>query len=82
MSNTSSYCQLADFLFQGLVDNRDAVQTSEKSRRGRPHVEVKVGEGDMGRVVGKQGRTIKALRSVFALTRINQGGATVDVVDE
>jgi predicted RNA-binding protein YlqC (UPF0109 family) len=82
MSNTSSHAALASFLVQGLVDDRDAVQTAEKERRGRPHIEVKVGDGDMGRVVGKQGRTIKALRAVFALTRIKQGGATVDVVDD
>jgi predicted RNA-binding protein YlqC (UPF0109 family) len=54
-------------LVKALVGNAEAVEVSEKSgdSANTTVISVKVGEGDMGRLIGREGRTIKALRSLM-----------------
>jgi len=47
-----------------LVDNSDAVDIRELDRNGATMIEVRVAAGDVGKIIGKQGRTIRALRSL------------------
>ena len=53
-------------LAQGLVENPDAVSVTEDAplEDGTVVYHLHVGEGDMGRVIGKQGRIAKAIRTV------------------
>ena len=55
---------LVEFLVKSLVARPDAVSVVEKSAVAGQVFEVSVAPEDLGRVIGKQGRTIKAIRSV------------------
>ncbi|QQS32387.1 MAG: KH domain-containing protein [Acidobacteriota bacterium] len=52
-------------LIRALVGDPDAVAIEEYADGKNVRFEVRVGEGDMGRVIGREGRTVKAIRNVF-----------------
>ncbi len=52
-------------IIKALADQPDAVEISETSSEKTTVIEVRVAEGDMGRLIGRQGRTIKAIRSLL-----------------
>jgi uncharacterized protein len=52
-------------LVKSLVGNPDAVEVSETEDGRTVRIEVRVGEGDMGRLIGREGRTVKAIRSLL-----------------
>lgn len=60
-------------IVKGLVGNADAVEVSEIADSRNVRIEVRVGEGDMGRVIGREGRTIKAIRSLLFYAGQKQG---------
>jgi hypothetical protein len=67
-----------------LVGDADAVDVREDERGdGRTTViEVRVAEGDMGKVIGRQGRTVKALRSLLHAAGLKNGRRYVlDIVE-
>lgn len=53
-----------DLLVTSLVDDPDAVRIDPMEQRDRVRLEVRVGPGDMGRVIGKRGRVANAIRTV------------------
>ena len=55
--------ELVEVIAKALVDHPEEVSVNEKNE-GRTIVELHVAEGDMGKVIGKQGRIAKAIRSV------------------
>jgi hypothetical protein len=66
-------------LVRGIVANPDDVQVDlVTSRRGRV-LEVRVNPEDLGKVIGRSGRTAKALRQV--VSAVGGKGIRVDVVD-
>ncbi|MCU1603017.1 MAG: putative transcription elongation factor [Frankiales bacterium] len=68
-----------EHLVKGIVDNPDDVTVDMVSgRRGRT-LEVRVNPDDLGKVIGRSGRTAKALRTVVAA--LGGKGVRVDVVD-
>jgi predicted RNA-binding protein YlqC (UPF0109 family) len=68
-----------EHLVRGIVDHPDDVQVDYlDNRRGR-RLEVRVHPDDLGRVIGRGGRTAKALRTVVA--GVGGDGVRVDVVD-
>ena len=68
-----------EHLVKGIVDNPDDVQVASRTlRRGRV-LEVRVHPDDLGKVIGRNGRTAKALRTVVAA--LGGRGVRVDVVD-
>ena len=48
-----------------LVDNPDAVDVRTVEKDGEIVIELRVAESDMGKVIGKQGRIAKAIRTVI-----------------
>lgn len=50
---------------KSLVSDADAVEVSEVSDGKTSKFEVRVADGDMGRLIGREGRTIKAIRSLL-----------------
>ncbi|MCU1590489.1 MAG: putative transcription elongation factor [Frankiales bacterium] len=68
-----------EHLVRGIVDNPDDVTVDlVTNRRGRT-LEVRVNPDDLGKVIGRNGRTAKALRTV--VTALGGRGVRVDVVD-
>ena len=55
---------LVEVIVKALVDDPDGVVVTERQDGRTTVVEVKVAESDMGKVIGKQGRIAKAIRSV------------------
>jgi len=56
--------ELVEVIAKALVDNPDEVVVTEKTEGNTQVLEVKVADSDMGKVIGKQGRIAKAIRSV------------------
>ena len=56
--------ETVEMIVKALVDDVEAVDVREIDRNGTTIVEVRVAPTDMGKVIGKQGRTVRALRSL------------------
>ena len=69
-----------DHLVRGIVDNPDDVRVSEKNSRRGAMLEVSVNPDDLGRVIGRSGRTARALRTVIQALAGKQQ-VRVDVID-
>ncbi len=57
--------EILETIILNLVDNKEEVSIMEKDEEKTISYEVKVAAEDMGRVIGKQGRTAKAIRMVM-----------------
>ena len=69
-----------EHLVQGIVDNPDDVEVSSRMNRRGELLEVRVNPDDLGRVIGRNGRTAKALRSVINALA-DEGPVRVDVIE-
>ena len=56
--------ELVEVIAKALVDNPDEVVVTESMKGEDTLIELKVSPADMGKVIGKQGRIAKAIRSV------------------
>ena len=56
--------ELLAYVAQNLVEHPEAVSVSEQVNDGEVILELRVAPDDMGKVIGKQGRIAKAIRSV------------------
>ena len=68
-----------EHLVKGIVDNPDEVVVDLVNGRRGKTLEVRVHPDDLGKVIGRGGRTAKALRTV--MTGVGGRGLRVDVVD-
>jgi predicted RNA-binding protein YlqC (UPF0109 family) len=58
---------------RALVDHPDSVKVTETERRGTTVLELRTAPGDMGKIIGRQGRTAAALRTLVTLTAERHG---------
>jgi predicted RNA-binding protein YlqC (UPF0109 family) len=56
--------ELVEYLARRLVDEPDAVRVDEEERDGAVVLTLHVAQGDIGKVIGRQGRVARALRAV------------------
>jgi predicted RNA-binding protein YlqC (UPF0109 family) len=56
--------ETVELIVKALVDDETAVDVREVDKGGLTLIEVRVAPADMGKVIGKQGRTVRALRSL------------------
>ncbi len=69
-------------LARGLVREPGRVRVQEHAEQGRTVLELSVAAGDRGRVIGREGRTADALRTlVDALARRRGNSATLEILD-
>jgi predicted RNA-binding protein YlqC (UPF0109 family) len=59
---------VVETIAKALVDTPDVVRVSETVHRGTTLVELTVADGDVGKVIGRQGRIADALRTIVAAT--------------
>ena len=73
---------LVEAVARALADHPDAVRVSESERRGMTVIELQVAPGDLGRVIGRQGRTAAAVRTLLSTAAEADGRrATLDIRD-
>jgi predicted RNA-binding protein YlqC (UPF0109 family) len=73
---------LVDFLVSELVDDPDSVEVTESEDDRGFRYTVHVAPDDMGKVIGKGGRTAKAIRAIVrAAASRHDTSAFVDIVD-
>jgi predicted RNA-binding protein YlqC (UPF0109 family) len=58
--------ELISYIAKALVDNPDAVEVSEVEGEQTSVIELKVAKEDLGKVIGKQGRTARAMRTILS----------------
>ena len=64
--------ELLILIAKNLVDNPDSVEVKEENRDGVVVLSLKVGPDDMGKVIGKQGRIARAIRTLVKAAAINE----------
>ncbi len=74
-------CELVSYLAKGLVDDPGAVSVTELKREGESVLELRVAPGDLGNVIGKNGRTAKAIRTLLAAGSPEGSEAFLDILD-
>ena len=75
--------ELVQYLARSLVDNPDAVEVIETQGEPASVLELKVAKQDLGRIIGKQGRTAKSIRTILnaAASRVNRK-VILEIVEE
>ncbi len=74
--------ELVDFMARALVDNPDKVRVSEVGGEQTSVIELRVAKEDLGKVIGKQGRTARAMRTILsaASTKIRKR-AVLEIIE-
>ena len=73
---------VVEVMARALVDHPDAVRVTESQRRGMTVLELTTAPGDMGKIIGRQGRTAAALRTLVSVTAEKHGQkAQLDIRD-
>ena len=74
--------ELVEYNAKSLVDNADEVSVTEVATGPNVLLELRVGPGDMGRVIGRQGRVVNAMRSLVQLSASRQAKrAQLEIVE-
>jgi len=69
--------ELVEFIVRSLVDNPDAVKLEEVEGEKASIIELRVDQSDLGKVIGKQGRTAKAIRTILNASGVKSGKKVV-----
>lgn len=74
--------ELLLYIAKNLVDNPDSVTVTEVENNDETVLELRVAEGDMGKVIGRQGRIAKEIRTlVKSVASRNGKKVSVEIVD-
>ena len=75
--------ELVTFLARALVDRPDQVELRAQAVDGGTVLELKVAPEDVGKVIGRDGRTINAMRAVLAVAALRRGAKVrLEVLDD
>jgi predicted RNA-binding protein YlqC (UPF0109 family) len=69
--------ELVERIVKALVDHPENVVVKEIAGEKSIIYEIRVGEGDFGKVIGKEGRTAKAMRTIITAAAMKHGKRTV-----
>ena len=73
--------ELVEVIAKALVDHPEEVSVNEKKEGRTTVLELHVADGDMGKVIGKQGRIAKAIRVVMRAAAVRQGQKVLVEID-
>jgi uncharacterized protein len=80
--SASPMAAVVEVVAKALVDRPEEVEVLESVRRGTTVVELYTAPGDMGKIIGRQGRTAAAIRTLVTLTAEKAGvRAQLDICD-
>ena len=78
----SAVRDVVEVLARALTDKPDLVEVVESQHKGTTLVELYVGPGELGKIIGKQGRTAAALRTLAATAGEKEGkSVTLEIRD-
>ena len=73
--------ELVEYMAKNLVEDQSQVQVKVNDERNFVMVELRVGKQDMGRVIGKSGRIVNAMRTLVRVAAMRQGKrASLEIV--
>jgi predicted RNA-binding protein YlqC (UPF0109 family) len=67
------YVELVEYVVKSLVDDPESVSVEETRESDHVLLELRVAEPDMGRIIGKGGRVINAVRSIVQIAAAKKG---------
>ncbi|HEY8390445.1 MAG TPA: KH domain-containing protein [Clostridia bacterium] len=71
--------ELVEYIVKGLADNLEEVKVSQEDTT----IKVELSKEDMGKVIGKQGKIVKAIRTIVRAAGMKEGVKyTVEIVDK
>ena len=74
--------ELLTYIVRNLVDHPDEVSVPEREAGGETVFEVRVADGDMGKVIGRQGRIVKEIRILMKAVAQRKGKkVSVEILD-
>lgn len=73
MTRENEVKQLIEYIARALVDHPDQVEVKEIAGEKTLIYELRVGQGDLGKVIGKEGRTAKAIRAIITASAMKIG---------
>jgi uncharacterized protein len=74
--------ELVEYIVRSLVDHPEAVEVNVVEGEKSTILELRVSQDDLGKVIGKQGRIAKALRTILSATATKTGKhASLEILD-
>lgn len=74
--------ELLTYIVQNLVEKPDEVSVTEREANGETVFEVRVADGDMGKVIGRKGRIVKEIRILMKAVAQRKGKkVSVEIMD-
>ncbi|HEY8424045.1 MAG TPA: KH domain-containing protein [Clostridia bacterium] len=72
--------ELVEYLIKGLADNHDEIKVTQDGST----IKVELSKDDMGKVIGKQGKIVKAIRTIVRAVGMKEEGVkyTVEILDK
>jgi len=77
--NPKTPIKLVESVVMSLVDNPDAVEIRTREEEFTTFIEIKVASDDTGKIIGRQGRVVRALRTLARASSSYAGGSHVEV---
>ncbi len=76
------YKDLIEYLAKALVDNPEEVEVREREEDNQVQLELSVNQKDLGKVIGRQGKTARAMRTILGAAAAKEGRrATLEIVE-
>ncbi|HSM58000.1 MAG: KH domain-containing protein [Chloroflexota bacterium] len=74
--------ELVEYIARSLVDHPDSVRVERIETRSAVTLELTVADSDMGRVIGRRGRVVNAMRSLVDVVARNEGKrVSLEIID-
>ncbi len=74
--------EFIEFIAKHLVDHPEGVQLEQEEKDNKIVLKLKVGENDVGKVIGRKGRTAQALRTLLSAVAAKEGKrAILEILD-
>ena len=76
--------ELLESMVKAIVDNSDDVKIDETESENTTIYELRLGDGDLGKVIGKKGKNIGAIRTIISAATAKEGGkrSIIEIIEE